>query len=1033
MKECPTCRRCFSDEINHCPDDGNATTYSIAGETVLDSRYQLERRLGHGGMGVVFQARHIFLKTAHAIKIILPDLVGNDPMLITRFRQEALAAAAIRHQNIIAVTDFGVVRGVMPFLVMEYVKGVSLQDILSAEIRLSPKRALEIMSAVAAGVGAAHKQNIVHRDLKPLNIMLQEGQPTSEGLKVLDFGLAKIKSGELLGSFVQAQTSGLMGSPFYMAPEQWSDEEPDVRADIYSLGVIMFQMLAGEVPFRGNSIPAIMKKHLTSPPPSFASFNVEVPPQVEVAVRRALEKEASHRPASVEDFVAEIREAVARVPSDLVGARTMPMIAKDTFRHSSLGGSSLPSMSPSDTTLYVHSIPPRSRVFINNVSVGVTNDEGLLVIPGMLRGEHRVVVFHEGFPEWGQQVVCAGNDCHVNARLDSIYGRGSGDLSETVAANTSGTISASSLNDSSFRLDEEAYEKKRREQEESDRRAREYELAQQKEAERLKAEEAEARRIAEQEAREKAEKEEEQKREEAERRAALEEAERQTALKLAEEKAAEEERQRIAAEQAEKERQRIAAEKAAEQERQRLAAEKAAEEERQRLAAEKAAAEERARIAAKAKQEAEVEARRKAAEEEERLERKRVAQEQQARIRRAEELRALERIKELEREAEKKKVQDPTPRGWSGGLKPEDSAPGQVTIASPSSDEFALDTVLLPGPDTQYDAARTERESLTASTHDIVEAPATGAVSAHSIPVPIIRPEAAKRGMIIPIIGGVVALILIAGVIGFFAFRPRPTQTVARPETQTAVRPGTGEVKPPEVKPPAVAKADMVEIPGGTFQMGSSSALPQESPAHSVTVAPFSMDRTEVSNADYAEFVAQTNYATPPSWTNGRPPEGKEKLPVSNVSLEDVNAYATWRSKRDGVTYRLPTESEWEFAARNGSEGSNYPWGGSWDDKFANLGTTVVKPVGSYPDGKNKWGNLDLIGNVWEWTSTKIALYPGNRSEIPELQRDWVVIRGGSVNSKARVDKGLPGTTAVTRQWVEPSRKDVLLGFRLAK
>src|SRR5258705_11190794 len=155
MIACPGCRSWFGDEINHCPDDGEATAHSIVGEPVLDGRYLLERRLGHGGMGVVFHARHIFLKTQHAIKVILPDLVGNDPMLITRFRQEALAASAIRHQNIIAVTDFGVVRGAMPFLVMEYVKGCSLQDILAAEGRLPPARALELMAAVCAGVGSA--------------------------------------------------------------------------------------------------------------------------------------------------------------------------------------------------------------------------------------------------------------------------------------------------------------------------------------------------------------------------------------------------------------------------------------------------------------------------------------------------------------------------------------------------------------------------------------------------------------------------------------------------------------------------------------------------------------------------------------------------------------------------------------------------------------------------------------------------------------------------------------------------------------
>ncbi|HEX5888129.1 MAG TPA: protein kinase, partial [Pyrinomonadaceae bacterium] len=130
MKECPKCRRCYPDETDSCPQDGEPTAPTILGEPTLDARYLLERRLGQGGMGAVFQARHIFLKTAHAIKVILPDLVGNDPMLTTRFRQEALAAAAIRHQNIIAVTDFGVVRGTMPFLVMEFVKGRSLQEIM---------------------------------------------------------------------------------------------------------------------------------------------------------------------------------------------------------------------------------------------------------------------------------------------------------------------------------------------------------------------------------------------------------------------------------------------------------------------------------------------------------------------------------------------------------------------------------------------------------------------------------------------------------------------------------------------------------------------------------------------------------------------------------------------------------------------------------------------------------------------------------------------------------------------------------------
>ncbi len=317
MRECPTCRNCYPDDVTDCPDDGVATTHSITGEPILDGRYQLERRLGQGGMGIVFKGRHIFLKTLHAIKVILPDLVGNDPNLATRFRQEALAAAAIRHQNIIAVTDFGVVRGTMPFLVMEFVQGKSLQDIMAEEGAMPPLRACELIQPLCAGIAAAHRQNIVHRDLKPLNVMIQDGVPISEGLKILDFGLAKIKSGELLGSFVAAHTTGVMGSPFYMAPEQWSDEPPDARADIYSLGVIFYQMLCGEVPFKGSSIPSIMKKHLTLEVPSLASQGVAAPPQIEAVIRHALEKDPKYRTPSAEEFANELREAMTSTGATL--------------------------------------------------------------------------------------------------------------------------------------------------------------------------------------------------------------------------------------------------------------------------------------------------------------------------------------------------------------------------------------------------------------------------------------------------------------------------------------------------------------------------------------------------------------------------------------------------------------------------------------------------------------------------------------------------------------------------------------------
>src|SRR5690606_14010100 len=311
MRECQTCKTCFADTVATCPNEGMPTVHTIPGDGVLEGKYHLEFRLGQGGMGVVYKARHAYLKTLHAIKIILPDLVGNDPQLVTRFRQEALAAAAIRHQNVVSVTDYGVINGNVPFLVMEYVEGESLHDLLAREGKLSPESAFELISAICAGVGAAHHQGIVHRDLKPLNIMICSDRPNmSQAVKILDFGLAKIKSGELLGSFIQAQTTGLMGSPYYMSPEQWADDEPDARSDIYSLGVMLYQMLAGDVPFKGSSIPAIMKKHISDPPPTFAESGVSISPALEAAIMHTLAKEKDKRTPTVEQMIAELKEAV---------------------------------------------------------------------------------------------------------------------------------------------------------------------------------------------------------------------------------------------------------------------------------------------------------------------------------------------------------------------------------------------------------------------------------------------------------------------------------------------------------------------------------------------------------------------------------------------------------------------------------------------------------------------------------------------------------------------------------------------------
>lgn len=158
MKECPICNLCFEDSYNNCPQDNKSLITSIACETTLGGRYLLERKLGKGGMGSVFKGKHKFLKSAHAIKIISPEVVESDSTLLVRFHQEAVLAASIYHPNVISVTDFGVESEEIPFLVMEYIDGISLADFLLKEKRLSPEKAYTILAPILSGVGAAHKK-----------------------------------------------------------------------------------------------------------------------------------------------------------------------------------------------------------------------------------------------------------------------------------------------------------------------------------------------------------------------------------------------------------------------------------------------------------------------------------------------------------------------------------------------------------------------------------------------------------------------------------------------------------------------------------------------------------------------------------------------------------------------------------------------------------------------------------------------------------------------------------------------------------
>jgi formylglycine-generating enzyme required for sulfatase activity len=235
----------------------------------------------------------------------------------------------------------------------------------------------------------------------------------------------------------------------------------------------------------------------------------------------------------------------------------------------------------------------------------------------------------------------------------------------------------------------------------------------------------------------------------------------------------------------------------------------------------------------------------------------------------------------------------------------------------------------------------------------------------------------------------------------------------------------------PGVSPVPTATVELASIPGGTFTMGRNDGRDNEKPEHSVTVQDFLMDKTEVTNAEYHEFIKATNYKPPVHWENGKPLPGQEKAPVRYVSYEDANAFAAWRSKRDGVQYRLPTEEEWEYAARNGSKDNLYPWGDKYDPKCAVLDAPNNEPkaVGSQ-SCPNDWGVQDLIGNVFEWTSSRAALYPGSKGQVKASPEVSFMVRGGSALLKS---SGPLAATSTFRQDVPAKKADAALGFRLVR
>ena len=310
MRYCPVCGTRAEDHVSFCPHDGTPTEVlpeaapqgadPLLGR-VVDGRYRVEQQIGEGGMGIVYMATHTVLNKKLALKVLRADM-SRDQDTVQRFMQEAQAATSIGHENIIDISDFGRLPDGSAYFVMEYCEGQELTRLIARGGSVPVQEALHIIVQIASALSAAHKRGIVHRDLKPDNVFLTQRGDTASFVKVLDFGIAKVGGA---GSKL-TKTGMVFGTPHYMSPEQAAGQAIDARTDIYALGVIMYEMFTGRVPFDAETFMGILSKHMfeAPEPPSRANSQLGA---LEDIILKALSKKAEHRYQEMDELIQDLR------------------------------------------------------------------------------------------------------------------------------------------------------------------------------------------------------------------------------------------------------------------------------------------------------------------------------------------------------------------------------------------------------------------------------------------------------------------------------------------------------------------------------------------------------------------------------------------------------------------------------------------------------------------------------------------------------------------------------------------------------
>ena len=279
--------------------------------TILDGHYEIGSVIGQGGMSIVYKAHHRMMKKTVAVKSLLPHLMLH-PTSMERFRQEAQASSNLAHPNIVTIHHFGIASSGQPYLVMDYLEGISLATLIRRNKYLSIGTACQIFAQIANGLSHAHKNGVIHRDLKPSNILLIDHPGEPMHVRIVDFGIAKLLPQAGQEALSLTQTGELFGSPLYMSPEQCKGDKLDSRSDIYSLGCLMYEALVGEPPFFGDNTLEVLYKHVNNVPASINSRGMNVPHKMEAIVFKCLAKKPDDRYQTMDELRKDVLEVLKR-------------------------------------------------------------------------------------------------------------------------------------------------------------------------------------------------------------------------------------------------------------------------------------------------------------------------------------------------------------------------------------------------------------------------------------------------------------------------------------------------------------------------------------------------------------------------------------------------------------------------------------------------------------------------------------------------------------------------------------------------